>query len=151
MALLTQLACVDWVAVKPTEVTKLGNGYAKEVARSGNTTLIAVSVTDVERTDGTLQRVNGPADVRLHTTQTPLLELKTPFRAELDGDSLVVQSDTLPRTLVPFNTVQSAEVGVYNQGKSIAAYFAGALVGAALIYAIVSAAAPEPASRSSEY
>jgi hypothetical protein len=118
-SLLSQSACYDWEMVKPVELPKLNNSFAEPVSRTANTTIIAVSVADVEREDGTLTRIRGSFDLRLVLRDGGEITFHNPVRATRDGDDLLITGSDRPETRVPLANIAHAEVSQPAPGKTM--------------------------------
>lgn len=109
-ACLSLTACASWIEVKPSEIPKL-NGMTMGVVDSGpdQGRAIAVSVRRIEKKDGTLTEITGKADVRVTTGDTIYL-FRHPIQAEVRGGALIIQSANLPRTTIPLDDIEKAEI-----------------------------------------
>jgi len=135
--LLTQSACYDWEMVKPVELPKLNGSFSQPIGQVGRTTVVGVSVADVERPDGTLTQIHGKFDLRIVRRDGSELTFEHPVSAELEGDELVLRGGNRPATRLRVGEIDHAEVSQYSVGKTMAVALIGTVVVTAVIMAVV--------------
>ena len=127
--------CFSWVAVKPTELTKLNNmtvGVVKRGPSAGRA--VAVSVSKLERADGRLIEVKGKPYIRI-TANGRTYDFKPPISVDQQGTAFTIRSGNRAATTFHLSQIQKVEV---RDGLS-AAFWAvyGIVLGIGLILAIV--------------
>lgn len=138
LCILQALAgCYTAEAVKPAELPKLNGGFVEPIARTGNATVIAVSVARVEREDGTILEVHGKPDVYLTLRSGTRLDFDGPVLAEADDDSLTLRSENRAKTRVSFKDIEKAEVSQYDGTKTWLAYMGGSLALTGILVAVL--------------
>ncbi len=111
--------CYSAEQIKPAELPKLNGGFSEPIARTGNTTVVAVSVARVERPDGTLTEVRGRPDVELTLRSGETLTFGAPVLSEAEDDALVLRSENRAKTRVLFSNIEKAEVTQYDGTKTV--------------------------------
>jgi hypothetical protein len=135
---MSSVGCYDWISVKPTELPKLNGGFSAPIARTADTTVIAVSVADVEQPDGKMTQIAGGGfDIRLLYKTGKETLFKHPIVTELQGDSLIVGSSSQPKTQIPLADVSEAKVSQLNQNKTFLAFAGVGLVALAVVLVAV--------------
>jgi hypothetical protein len=105
--------CTTWVEVRPTELPKLnGSTVTSGTVVSGDRKrdVIAITVADVERPDGTLTQIYGRYDVRVTETSGREMTFETPVRSEVEDDTLSLQGSNRRQTQFRLNDVRTTEV-----------------------------------------
>jgi hypothetical protein len=141
MSLLAQSGCYDWEMVRPTEVPKLNGSFATPIGQSGNATVVAVRVADVEREDGTLVRIRGDYDLRVELKDGTAMTFSNPVRTESSGDDLLVRGGNRAETRIPLKDIAHASVSQLAPGKTAALTIVLTLVAAGATVGITLAAA----------
>ena len=88
--------------------------------RTGNGTIVAISVADLEKTDGTLVELHGPVDRHVKLKNGTVLNFEKPIRAERQEDELVVRSSNRPATEIAIDDIDTVSVAKYAPVKTIA-------------------------------
>ncbi|RYE80716.1 MAG: hypothetical protein EOO74_01715 [Myxococcales bacterium] len=135
--LVTQSGCYDWVAIQPTEVSKLRPGSVDLVDSSSSqgrtTSTYAVSKQYVTRVDGTSYELSGVYDLRLDTGTGKPITAKHPVVVTSGTDFYQVQGSNLPSTSIRPETITKAEVSQYNNVKSAVAIGIPSILGGILL------------------
>jgi hypothetical protein len=125
--------CYDWELIKPTEIPKLNGSFATPVGRTGDTTVVAVRVANVEREDGTLAQIKGNFDLKVVRENGDEVEFEHPVAAEMDGDDLVIRGGNRARTHIPMYEIKHAEVSQLDPGATTAAAVICSVVGGLVV------------------
>jgi hypothetical protein len=135
---LSSAGCYDWISVKPTELPKLNGGFSMPIAHTETTTVVAVSVADVEQPDGRVTQIQGGGfDIRLLYKTGKESLFKHPIVTQVEGDSLVVGSSSQPKTQIPLADISEAKVSQLNQNKTFLAFAGVGLVALGVVLVAV--------------
>lgn len=129
--------CTSWVEIKTTELPKLNGGAVAAgtvVSGTQRGEVVAVSVAEVEKPDGTLEQIKGEFDVRLTRQQGSPEVFESPVRSTVEGESLTIQSGNRARTSFSLAEIRKTEVSQPNATGNILIFavgfpLAGVLVG----------------------
>ena len=134
--LLTQSGCYDWVAIQPTEISKLRTGSQKEVGTSGNGVVVAYTAQTLTAVDGTSTQIKGDYDLRLTTEKTQSTYEHPVVVEQTSPTDFTVQGGNQPRRRVNLNDIKTVEVSQYNKNLT-GGLVVGIITGASLLAAIL--------------
>ena len=115
---LTHVGCVDWVAVRPSELPKLNN-FSTETFSAGSTHLTVVTARNVRGADGRVVQITGEHDV-LVTADGKEVSFEHPVEARVVDDTLTVAGRNREDTRFELATVEKVEVRQYSTAKRTA-------------------------------
>ena len=122
---LTHVGCVDWVAVRPSELPKLNN-FSTETFSAGSTHLTVVTARNVRGADGRVVQITGEHEVLVTANGNGV------------DDTLTVAGKNREDTPFTLGKVQKVEVSQYAPGKTMAVLLVVALAPLAVVFAATS-------------
>ena len=130
-------ACVDWVPIKPTELTKLNDLQSVSNAWSGAT----YEKRQVERVDGSLTEIEGPFDAEVTSIRDESVRFHNPVHAAVAEDKLFIQGGNRARTPFALSDVSTVEVSQKRPARGWMIFLG--IAGAVVIASAVATAAIE--------
>lgn len=128
MALLTALsvttsACHDWVAVRPSEIAKMGPGSGK-----------SDSPPRLVRTNGALVEIDDDSEVIITLNNGREILFSHPVQARMDGGVLVVRGGNHGEMRLLDQEIRKVQVSKFDGGSTAQAIVGTALLGLAIVY-----------------
>lgn len=139
--IMSTTGCYSWTEVKPTELPKLNGGgvsTGRVVSGQQRGEIVAVSVSHLERPDGTLLEVNGEPDIRITNRSGTELEFDHPTEASVADGALMLRGENRANTKLMLSDIASAEVSEYDGVMTMLLYLGGLVVVTGGTFLIVS-------------